>query len=301
MRCWHQRCLSTPLTPTNLPGTPGGPKPVETPSCRSAFDDAPRASVTALGEPPTYGRSGLEWIGDRSAFRLARPVVGRFGELSRATLVSALHPSTPAWELLRLSPSDFGQSPLTPSSPGPALSTQSEPRMISTSPASTRPASFIPGALHRRSAIEAPWPRFPAATRSIAAFATMNPRPPATSARLCRRALASAPSVPPGHNRLSPFAPSVAAIVRPMACTQSPSPWPEPKLVQLEERRSSTSARYFRSASTTVESSNPAGSGANAFKTLSGRAGMLSSCPIGSTALDCVVFRYALPSSLPAA
>lgn len=146
MRCWHQRCLSTPLTPTNLPGTPGGPKPVETPSCRSAFDDAPRASVTALGEPPTYGRSGLEWIGDRSAFRLARPVVGRFGELSRATLVSALHPSTPAWELLRLSPSDFGQSPLTPSSPGPALSTQSEPRMISTSPASTRPASFIPGA-----------------------------------------------------------------------------------------------------------------------------------------------------------
>lgn len=129
----------------------------------------------------------------------------------------------------------------------------------------------------------------------------MNPRPPATSARLCRRALASALSVPLGHNRLSPFAPGVAAIVRPMACTQSPSPWPEPKLVRLEERRSSTSARYFRSASTTVESSNPAGSGANAFKTLSGRAGMLSSCPIGSTALVCVVFSYALPSSLPAA
>jgi hypothetical protein len=44
----------------------------------------------------------------------------------------------------------------------------------------------------------------------MVAFAAMNPRPPATSARLCRRALASALTVPPGHVRLSPFAPCVA-------------------------------------------------------------------------------------------
>jgi len=62
-----------------------------------------------------------------------------------------------------------------------------------------RPASFAPGAFHRRSAIEVPWPWFPSANRFIAALAAMNPRPPATSARLCRRALASAPTVPPGR------------------------------------------------------------------------------------------------------
>jgi len=78
-----------------------------------------------------------------------------------------------------------------------------------------------------------------------------------------------------------------------MACTQSPSPRPEPWIVRLEERRPSTSAWSIRSASTTVESPNPAGSGAMPSMSLSGRAGMLSSCPIGSTAFGCTVFSRA--------
>jgi hypothetical protein len=122
--CLSQLALeSAPFGQPSLRGTPGGPKPVEIPSCRSAFDDARRALVTALSTfPLPFGRTGTAWIGDRGAYRRSRPVVGRFGELSRATLVSALHPSMLARELLRLSPSDSGQSPLTPSSPGRRLS-----------------------------------------------------------------------------------------------------------------------------------------------------------------------------------
>jgi hypothetical protein len=63
----HSRCAADPRAfqrrlPADLRGTPGGPKPVETPSCRSAFDDAHRASVTALAFPlpsADRGSSGL--------------------------------------------------------------------------------------------------------------------------------------------------------------------------------------------------------------------------------------------------
>lgn len=117
-------------------------------------------------------------------------------------------------------------------------------------------------AFHRRSAIEVPWPRFPAANRFIAAFAAMNLRSPATSARLCRRALASAPTVPLGHVGLSPLAPGVACHRSSDGLHPISFPSPELRVVRLEERRSSTSAWSIRSASTTVESPNPAGPGA---------------------------------------
>jgi len=85
LRC--QLCaLVGDALPASLPENPRGPKPVEALSCRCAFDDAPRALVIALDVPPAFRQ-----IGDTSGLVTApplgdsRPVIGRFGELSRAS------------------------------------------------------------------------------------------------------------------------------------------------------------------------------------------------------------------------
>lgn len=129
----------------------------------------------------------------------------------------------------------------------------------------------------------------------------MNPRPPATFARLCRRARASALSCPLGRVQLSPSAPGVAAIVGPMASTQSPSPLAGAKSSfdwrSVARRRlpgpSDPRARP-------VESPNPAGPGAMPSRPF--RAALACFVPVQSGRWRWSVwFRYASLRSLPAA
>jgi len=200
-------------------------------------------------------------------------------------LVSALHPSTPAWELLRLSPSDSGSSPLTPSSPGPRLSGLPEPRMISTRCASTLRASFIPGACPRRSAIEA---TLAPVSRDQSFHRRFHGHEPSTTChlsatlppRLGFRALFSARSRPAfafralrrRHRSSDGNHPISLALARAKGRSIGGASLADDCLVHpiREHDRRIAEPRWLR---------------CDAFKTLSGRAGMPSSCPIGSVAM----------------
>lgn len=85
-------CLSAPLVPA-VREDPGGPKPVECPSCQSAFDDAPRASVTALAIPLHEAERGSSGSVTTIACRRSCPVVGRLASSRSSVLICRPSPA----------------------------------------------------------------------------------------------------------------------------------------------------------------------------------------------------------------
>lgn len=175
--------------------------------------------MTASAIPLHEAERGSSGSVTAIACRRSRPVVRRLVSSRSPFCFSALHRPALAWELLRLSPSDRGQSPLTPSSRERLLSVPLPPRIASTRLASTRRASSTPGASVSELSSRGPRPQFPAIACLVAAFtATILDHPPP------RRGFATAPRLPrPLPARLFPAC-AETAVRHPRSLVRSRAP-----------------------------------------------------------------------------
>lgn len=231
------------------------------PSCQSAFDDAPRALVTALAIPLPKGRAGIERVGDRDCLSAFASCCRAIDELS--LVLSYLFRPSPARTRLGASSASPERSRTTSfdtlvARSAPFGASRAEDR--SCPPRVNATSSFDPGCLRLRAVIEGAAITVSRDHLSRSRFHGHEPRSPATSPRFSHRASASALSFRASLAAFTEtFARRSGSLVRSWASL--------PPSLRCNSRlgkggRSVTRQRLpsqFRSASTTHESSSPRG------------------------------------------